>query len=226
MMLSKRLQAVADMVTPQNIVADIGTDHGYVPIYLVKNHIVPHAIAMDINEGPLEKAKMNIASEGLTNQIDTILSDGMEQLKEGMTDSVIIAGMGGELITHILEASDIKGTLKEMVLSPHRDADLVRKYVAGMGWHITREEIVLDAGKYYNIFCAEPGRETSPYNEIEYVYGRLLLEEKNPILKEYLEKEYRKFHEIHQKMIEHHSRDMKTIENILTRNRKGMEAYD
>lgn len=145
-MLSKRLKTVADMVTRGNIVADIGTDHGYVPIYLIKNKISPYAYAMDINMGPLKSAEKNIKSEGLSEKIETILSDGMEKFEPGMADTVIIAGMGGELIIRILKASKAKKSIKELVLSPHKGVDLVRKYILSENWHITDEKMLTDAG--------------------------------------------------------------------------------
>ena len=225
-MLSKRLQAVADMVTPGYVVADVGTDHGYVPIYLVKNNIAPKAYAMDINEGPLQKAKQNIKKEGLEKEIDTILSDGMKGLKPDTAESVIIAGMGGELIVRILKESKVNDTLSEMVLSPHRDVDLVRTYIIESGWHIERETMTIDAGKYYNVMKIMPGEESKKYNKTELMYGRHLLQEKNPILKEYLQKEYNKFKRIHEKMKQNQSRDIGMIEETLLEIRKGLDSYD
>ena len=88
-MLSNRLKEVATMVTENSIVADIGTDHGYVPIYLVENHIAKKVYAMDINEGPLKIANKNISQRGLAHCIETILSDGMEKMKDNMADTVV-----------------------------------------------------------------------------------------------------------------------------------------
>ena len=160
-MLSKRLQNVADMVTKGYIVADIGTDHGYVPIYLIKNGIVPKAYAMDINEGPLKIAGKNIRLEGLQDKITTVLSDGMNEMTSEMAESVVIAGMGGDLITDILNrGKNIKG-IKELVLSPHKRVDIVRKYLLDNNWKITDENMVIDNNKYYTILKAVPEREES-----------------------------------------------------------------
>ena len=93
--LSKRMKAVASMVTPGNILADIGTDHGYVPIALVQRERIPKAIAMDINKGPLQRAKDNIVLYHMEEYIETRLSDGVEALLEGEVDTILIAGMGG-----------------------------------------------------------------------------------------------------------------------------------
>ncbi|MFQ9515185.1 MAG: tRNA (adenine(22)-N(1))-methyltransferase [Eubacterium sp.] len=225
-MLSKRLDAVAKMVTKGNIVADIGTDHGYVPIYLVKSKISPFAYAMDINDGPVKSALRNVNSEGLSKQIQVIQSDGMEKLRPDMADTVIIAGMGGELIVDILKKSTVNDTVKEFVLSPHKRADLVRKFINENGWHIIEERMLVDAGKYYTIMKAVKGEETEPYCEAEYRYGRYLLNEKNPVLKEYLEKEYKKFKNIKDRMEKNNSRGTEQVEQVLEYNREGRESYD
>ncbi len=226
-MLSKRLQAVADMVTKGNRIADIGTDHGYVPIYLTKNHICPSAYAMDIHEGPLKIAEKNIQKEGLSDKIITIRSDGMEQLAPGMAESVVIAGMGGELIIDILKKRESVKGIREFILAPHRRVDLVRKYVISRGWSIAAENMVLDAGKFYPILRVVLAKKAEPeYREEELRYGRILLQEKNAVLKEYLEKEYVKFSEILNTMKESENCSIQPIEEILELNRKGRTFYD
>ena len=102
MELSKRLYAVAGLVTKGASVADIGTDHGYIPIYLIEQGISPKAIALDINKGPLERARMHIVGHGLKDRIETRLSDGLEAVMPGEVDTMIAAGMGGGLIIKIL----------------------------------------------------------------------------------------------------------------------------
>lgn len=224
-MLSKRLKAVADMVTKGNIVADIGTDHGYVPIYLVKNNISKKAYAMDINEGPLKMADRNIRLEGLEKNITTILSDGMDKMWDNMAETVIIAGMGGDLIVDILSrGSEIKG-MKELVLSPHKRTDLVRKYLTQNGWKIIKEDMVIDAGKYYTVIKANRGEETN-YTDVELIYGKYLLENRNSILKQYLEKENDKFSDILNTMKESGNKNTLQIKEILEVNQKGRAYYD
>ena len=225
-MLSKRLQAVADMVTKGNIVADIGTDHGYVPIYLVNNNIAPTAFALDINQGPLSRAKENIKREGLEKKINTVLSDGMDKLSPNMVDTAIIAGMGGELIVHILKTSKINNTLKEIILSPHRDIEQVRRYIIDSGWHIIDENMVVDGGKYYTVLKAVHGFEEKPYSAVEYEYGRKLLEDRHPVLEKYLKSQRKKFEKVKSVMEENHSSGLAEIEKILDLNGKGLELYD
>lgn len=225
-MLSKRLKNVADMVTKGYIVADIGTDHGYVPIYLIKNGIVPKAYAMDINEGPLKIADKNIRLEGLQDKITTVLSDGMNEMTSEMAESVVIAGMGGDLITDILNrGKNIKG-IKELVLSPHKRVDIVRKYLLDNNWKITDENMVIDNNKFYTILRAVPEKEESEYDETEIMYGRLLLTTKNPVLKKYLEKENKMYEEVLKKVENSKNETINGVMNNLKINRKGLEYYD
>ena len=102
MELSRRLQAVADLVTAGYKAADIGTDHAYIPIFLVKNGRIPCAIAADVNEGPLERARMHVKENGLEDRIELRISDGFVSFKPGETESAVIAGMGGRLMMRIL----------------------------------------------------------------------------------------------------------------------------
>lgn len=253
-MLSKRLDAVAGMVTPGNVIADIGTDHGYVPIYLVKNGICPKAYAMDINEGPVKIARQNIKEEGLEDKIEVIQSDGMEKLEPNMAETVVIAGMGGELIVNILKMSKVNHTVKEFVLSPHKRPDMVRRYVIEQGWYITDEKMILEAGKFYTVMkvarqngvetnvnseqiCGNKewvrdnteqvcGNEEQPYSNVEYLYGRVLLKEKNPVLREFLETENKKFQIALQNMKESGNDATSRVEEILENIEKGRKAYD
>ena len=103
MQLSERLGAVADFVTPMSRLADVGTDHAYVPIFLVKENRITSAIAMDIVDGPLKRAHDNICMYGMQDKIETRKSDGLKNLRPGEADTVVIAGMGGLLICRILE---------------------------------------------------------------------------------------------------------------------------
>ena len=137
-MLSKRLKTVADLVTRGNIVADVGADHGYVPIYLVEENISPYCYAMDVNEGPLSKAKINIAEHELEDKIETILSDGLDAFGERKADTIIISGMGGDLIVDILARAN---DFDELILSPHKRSDLVRKYLTDNEYKIIDEKM-------------------------------------------------------------------------------------
>lgn len=200
MELSKRLQAVADLVTAGLRVADVGTDHGYVPIYLVENKKSPSAIAMDINKGPLKKAEENIALHGLGDYIETRLSDGVCKLKDGEADSIIIAGMGGGLVIKIMQAAErLQDTVKEWVLQPQSELWKVRQYLAESGYRIVEEDMVLDEGKFYPMMKVKK-EQPEEYNFTELCYGKLLLQKKHPVLKQFLDRELQIKEEILEKL--------------------------
>lgn len=196
MELSKRLQTVADAVIPGHRIADVGTDHGYIPIYLVKNGLCPNAYAMDINEGPLARAKEHIEKEGLSGKIETRRSDGLKELRPEEVDTIIIAGMGGELICRILQQSVHFLTQgKELILQPQSEWFKVRHYLHKHGYHIKQEWFLKEDGKYYVIMKAVPvqDKRMEKYpSAFMYAYGKCLLDEKNPVLIEYLKNELEK----------------------------------
>lgn len=186
MELSKRLEAVAGLVTPGNRLADVGTDHGYIPIYLVEKGIVPCAIAMDVNKGPLQQAMEHIRRDGLTEQITTRLSDGMKQLKPGEVDTVVIAGMGGALTIRILEDGlEVLESLKEAVLQPQSEIAKVRRWLEEHGFCIAEEDMILEDGKYYPMMRIVKGKQ-DPLSEMEALYGPVLLKKKHSCLREFL----------------------------------------
>ncbi len=189
MELSKRLKAVAELVTPGQKIADIGTDHAYIPIWLVEEKRAVSAIAMDINQGPLAKAKENIELHGLSSYIETRLSDGMKKLCPNEADSVIIAGMGGGLVMKILE--DVKEKplgIREWILQPQSELRRVREYLLASGYQVIAEDMVLDEGKFYPMMKVIRGEKES-YREEELCYGKLLLRQKHPVLELFLKKE-------------------------------------
>lgn len=197
-LLSKRMQMVADMVTKGNVTADIGCDHGFVSIYLIEKGICPHVIAMDVNEGPLLRAKEHIAERGLDSYIDLRLSDGIDKLQNKEAESIIIAGMGGKLVMKILSAHmDRVKELKEVILQPQSDLHLVRQFLEENGLQIVQEDMVKDAGKFYPcmkaVFC---GKIKNTYTEVEQWYGPLLLQKKHPVLYAYLLREKQTFEQI------------------------------
>ncbi|MCR4956859.1 MAG: class I SAM-dependent methyltransferase [Lachnospiraceae bacterium] len=207
MKLTHRMQAVASLVTPGRKVADIGCDHGYLPIYLVENHIAPSAVAMDINEGPLKAARKNIQKEGLQDKIKTRRSDGLKELLESEGESVIIAGMGGRLVIKILTQSiDIlkkDSGVKELILQPQSEQAFFRSSMRELGYVCVKEDMVFEDGKYYPMGKYVKGQEqvtseTSLFDE----YGPLLLKEKNTVLWQYVLKEQENLMKIEESLTE------------------------
>lgn len=217
-MLSKRLKTVADLVSPCSKVADVGTDHGYVPIYLISKNICDFAYAMDVNEGPLTIAKSNIADAGLQDKIETLLSDGFDNFGDRSCDCVIVAGMGGDLIVDILSRAS-KYEFKELILSPHKRVDLVRTIISENRYKIVDEKMVEDAGKYYPVIKVEKG--DSDYSEVELEFGPILLSNKDKTLKEYLDIEYNKFSRIKSYL----EREDKEVDDKLKLIKEGLDYY-
>ncbi len=191
MELSKRLRAVAGLVTEGASVADIGTDHGYMPIYLIMTGTARKAIASDINAGPLERARIHIQESGMTGQIEARRSDGLKAIRPGEADTMIAAGMGGGLIIKILdEGKDVTGQMKELILQPQSEIKKVRSYLIGHGFSIAEEDMVEEEGKYYPVMKAVHGTSVA-YTDAELLYGKRLLRQRHPVLKEYLLREKR-----------------------------------
>ena len=189
--ISERLRTAAGLIGEGERLADVGTDHGYVPIYLVERKHIPSAIAMDIRTGPLERAREHIRMYGMEDYIQTRLSDGVAALKPDEVDTILVAGMGGGLVMHILESGRaICEQAHGLVLQPQSELPKVRRFLMENGYVTEREEMVMEEGKYYPMMKAVPG-ESEAYQPWEYEYGKLLLKEKHPVLKEYLKRETR-----------------------------------
>ena len=151
--MSERIVTIAEMLRGAGDTlrtADVGCDHGYISIYLLQKDISKSAITMDVRKGPLSGAADNIAEYGLSDSIETRLSDGLKELKEGEADSVVIAGMGGDLMKRILEDADLSALgIKAGVLQPQSELSQFRAYLRDKGYTIADEKIVLEDGKYY-----------------------------------------------------------------------------
>lgn len=196
MELSKRLQAAAGLISEGNRLVDVGTDHGYIPIYLVGKKKIPSAIAMDVKTGPLSRAEEHIRQAGLNAYITCRLSDGLERLQPGEGDSLLLAGMGGNLMVRILgDKTNVRDSFREIILQPQSAQSLVRKEMEAAGWCTEKEDMVLEDGKFYPMMRWIPVGKAADdgifcQNEAEYAYGKLLLREKHPVLKEYLDKQW------------------------------------
>ncbi len=210
--LSKRLQALADMVTVGNRVADVGCDHGFVSIYLVQKGISPYVYAMDVREGPLQRAKEHITSYQMSAYIETRLSDGVSALLPGEAETLVCAGMGGKLMQKILtEGKEKVSVMKELILQPQSEIFAFRVFLRQEGYKIVEEKMIFEEGKYYPMMrvVPEPAQmcdsavleETACRTDAGTVdaledgarrqrlwdkFGRLLLEKKDPVLISFL----------------------------------------
>ena len=153
MSISNRLKIIAAMVTEGKTAADIGTDHGYVPVFLVKEGRVPSAIASDMSRGALNKAIENVQRAGLSDQIDCRLADGLSGISPGEVQSIIISGMGGILMHRILtEGIEVVKQADELILSPHRDRELIKDFLIQNDFEIAAEREFIDKKKNYVVF--------------------------------------------------------------------------
>lgn len=198
MELSKRLQAIADMVTPGLVVADVGCDHGFVSVYLYEKQIAPKVIAMDLRPGPLARAKEHIDAYGYSAYIETRLSDGVTALEPGECDAAVCAGMGGRLMAKILaDGYDKIAAMKELVLQPQSELQFFRGFLRKNNLHIIEENMIKEDGKYYPIIKVVPeiafvgeikqGTADEDLQRIGDCFGPCLMAERHPVLREFLE---------------------------------------
>lgn len=175
-----RLSLCADFVREGSRLADIGTDHGYLPIALCQSGKIPSAIACDINPLPLRSAEENIAKFGLSKMIKTRLSDGLKELAPDEVDDIVIAGMGGELIRDILAAAPwVKDEAKHLVLQPMTHHDDLIRWLYENGFAIIQQAAVLDDGKYYTVLSTHFTRKITPCDPYTALVGKLDLHEEN-----------------------------------------------
>ena len=191
--LSKRMKAVADMVDGERV-ADIGCDHAFVSMYLIQKGIAEKVFAMDVKKGPMEIAKSNISLYGMGENIETRLSDGFDKLAANEADCAIIAGMGGELINAILSRGKIHTDNGiHLILQPQSEQWKVREYLYSIGYEIVAENMLIEDDKYYVIIKAVPATDTiKAYSYEELVYGRMLIENKHPVLIDFIKRNIEK----------------------------------
>jgi len=182
MRLKARLKSAAAFISEGAILADIGTDHALLPIYLVQSGRVRRAYACDIGRGPLEAATKAVRRAGLERQIELRLGDGLKALRAGEANEVVIAGMGSASITDILSvAPEITRSVKRFVFQPMNDAALLRRWLCANGWKIADEDLAVENGRLYELICAEQGRSMMT-EEILFDIGPVLWEKRNRLL--------------------------------------------
>lgn len=161
-------------------VADVGTDHAYLPIYLIREGIVSHALACDINEGPILSAQKNIAAAGLSDRIDTLRTDGLCGVEVYRPDDIMIFGMGGELIMRILsDAPWIKDESVGLILQPMSRVSVLRQWLLDNGFAITGETVTFE-DKYYQTLAARYCGKQETYSAVELQVGRLNIASRPP----------------------------------------------
>lgn len=223
--LGKRLAKVASLVLPADTMADVGCDHGYLSVYLIEQKRCSRMIAMDVNKGPLQKARENIGKYGYGDYIETRLSDGLQQLRSGETDGYICAGMGGPLALQILwNDRDKVSRMQQIILQPQSELWLVRRTLRQWGFVIEKEDVEYEDGKYYFMMRIRPGEHLSidsmPGEEVTLfdredaelsehqlqkyayeLYAEELLNNRNEVLYEYINREIQRLTEIYNSLI-------------------------
>ncbi len=179
--LDKRLSTVASMVRRGSRVADIGTDHAYLPVYLVQAGICSGGIAADIRSGPLDAARRTVTEAGLTDVIALRLGDGLAPVAADEADDIVIAGMGGETIVEILSAADwVKDTRLQLVLQPMTRAEELRRWLLTSGFTITEERLVRDGHRLYPVMAAAYTAAETETDEFAFYAGFFAAEEGRP----------------------------------------------
>ena len=196
--IDDRLLSAASFVKKGASVIDVGTDHAYLPVYLIEAEIAVRALATDINEGPLNNAKETIRAAGLEDRISTRLVGGLDGAEDFHADTVMICGMGGELIADIIDrASFVKDPAIRLILQPMTFGDHLRNYLLSNGFRIVDEALSTDNKKLYACICAEYDGVIREYDEIELLIGKHNLERKDdPLRAPFIEREIRKLETI------------------------------
>ena len=214
--LSQRLQAIADMVPAGAKVADIGTDHGFLPCYLAQSGKAEQVIACDVNAQPLALAQKNITDYNVADKVSTRLGDGLAVIKPGEVDVVTIAGMGGALMIDILDASPmVVDRLKRIVLQPNVGAEAVRIWAEKNRWQIVAEELVKENDIFSVIIVLEQGRSDRFMSAVELYLGPKLLADHHPLLGLYISEEWEKTQHILEQLSKSDSEESRKKEKQL-----------
>lgn len=188
LILKGRLKLLADKVPICNVAADIGTDHAYIPIYLIQQGVCKKAIASDVKIGPVKVADKNINLYKMSNQIQTRLGSGLDTICENEADAIIIAGMGGTLLTELLAANTQKAcAATSLILQPMNDLDVVRKWLYSNKFDIYDEELAAEGEKVYCVIAAKYDGNARCCEEFQLHVGEKLIKKEDPLLLKYCE---------------------------------------
>lgn len=155
--LGPRLRAIADLIPPCRLLADIGTDHGYIPAAVLLEGRAARAVAADIGAGPLDRARITAEKYGLTDRMELRLGDGLGVLKPGEADVIVIAGMGGDNISEILAAAPWSREGPVLLLQPMSKAEVLRRWLPENGWRVEAERLAQERGVLYPILTVRGG---------------------------------------------------------------------
>ena len=202
MKLTDRLLKIASLVSDGKKIADIGTDHGYIPVCLLKEGKVPFAVLADVNKGPLDNAHKEVIQNNLLDKVDLRLGSGIEILEIGEVEEVIIAGMGGILISELLEAKkEVAHNVEKLILQPMQAQEELRYYLLNNGYEILEEVLVREDFRIYEIIVAKyTGKNTIIEDEIYYEVGIKLLENKDSLFNDFIEKKIKTYSSIVNKL--------------------------
>ncbi len=210
MKLTPRLQKIASLVPKNSVMADIGTDHAYIPAYCILNGICQKAFAMDVNSGPLSNAEETLTRYGISDKVELRLSNGLERLSPDEADTVVIAGMGGLLIKSILENGNLKeGTT--LILQPMLAVKELRQYLYESEMAVDNEYLAKEDRKLYNIIVATVGKK-SEYTREDIVIGRNIRENCPELAGQYKENNIARLNKIINGLKNAQSPDIRAIE--------------
>jgi len=226
MNLKGRLKLIADKIPKCNILCDIGTDHGYIPVYAVKNKLCNKALACDVKKGPLKFAEANVKKYGFEKIIDIRQGDGLEPVNENESDVVVIAGMGGELIKNILDNGIEKAKkAKRLILQPMNSIDEVRKWLYANGFDIIDEELINEGEKIYNVIIANWTGINKNVDMINFYIGEKLIEKKDPLLTKLLKRKINQIQNV-LKQIENIQNNSNCFEDVLNEKSENLHVKE
>lgn len=198
MEVSNRIEFIIENLENVEVLADIGTDHGYVPLIALERGICNKAIACDINKDPLDKARLNAILEGAGDELEFRLGGGFEPLEVNEANEVVIAGMGGNLIRDILEADLEKVKSAEyLILVPAQNPEVLREYLYKNNYEIIKEDLCLDEGIYYELFKVRSAEgQTTELDSIYYEISPILLRSEHSLMKDFLQNKIDEYNKI------------------------------
>lgn len=224
-MRSSRLFEISQMIKPGLPIADIGSDHARLPIFLMENELIPWAIATELGDGPYNRMKRALYAAGLPERIDARQGDGLQVLQTGEVGGVVIAGMGGDLISFLLSRDWAKSeSFAYYLLQPMSRAGVLRQTLADRGWPLVDEVLIKDNGQYYVIIHTCPGREAYELNELEQELGPIVLRQENPLKNDYLTHYLNKYKKVYDSLARSNGVHARDLRNDIRRRIRELEA--